>query len=77
MTFKVTGTLVILLPMFISCATNEQETADLRFQQQLDSIASVSIDSAYKIIHAQCDTNMKYRLPVLVDSIVKADTTRL
>jgi hypothetical protein len=71
MTLKVTVLLVIAMSMF-SCS-NEQPS-DIALQQQLDSIASVSIDSAYKIIHSQCDTNLKYRLPVLVDSMLRADT---
>jgi len=72
MTFKVTGCAVIVLSILIGCSGKEQ-LAELRFQQQLDSTASVSIDSAYKIIQAECEVKMKYKVPMLVDSILKSN----
>jgi hypothetical protein len=76
MTTKVTGNVVIILLILTGCETSGYKADDLQIQQQLDSIASVSIDSAYREIQKQCDSNVKYKLPVLVDSLLKVDSTK-
>ncbi|WP_207493538.1 hypothetical protein [Aridibaculum aurantiacum] len=60
--------------MFIACNGPTEQVDDIQFQQQLDSAASASIDSAYKVIQAECQEKIQLQLPVLIDSILKADS---
>ncbi|RXK85812.1 hypothetical protein [Filimonas effusa] len=57
----------------------DQEEQLIEFQKQLDNEASARIDSAYAAITRRCDSIQRYRVPLLVDSLLKLpkDTTRL
>lgn len=67
-------TVIIFAISLFSCTRIDKADEKLAFQQKVDSAASKKIDSAYKKIMENCDTAQKYRLPALVDSILKADT---
>lgn len=65
---------IVLINLFCSCKGNtSQENVDddiIFIEQQADSSASAKIDSVYEAIQQQCDTAKKYRLPLLIDSIL-------
>jgi hypothetical protein len=68
-------TVIVFLNLFaIGCSTHAVETAEedqlIEFQKELDATAGARIDSAYKLIRQECDTAHKYRLPLLVDSLL-------
>jgi hypothetical protein len=72
---------VIIFLKLALCSCREQPASRklndrvIEFERAMDSTASVKIDSAYRSIQQLCDTARKYRLPLLVDSILKADST--
>lgn len=75
---KVTVFLVIIFVITLaSCKQIDTKDEELAFQQKADSVASKKIDSAYKKIAQNCDTALKNRLPILINSLLKMDTTRL
>ena len=75
---KVTDFLVIIFVItYTSCQQIDTKDEELAFQQKTDSIASRQIDSAYKKITRDCDTALKYRLPAMVDSLLRFDTATL
>ncbi|WP_153800760.1 hypothetical protein [Foetidibacter luteolus] len=63
---------IVLIKIFPACKqpVNIDEEI-LRYNQRLDSVAGARIDSAYKKIKDDCDTARLYRLPVLIDSLLK------
>ena len=74
------GFVIIFLKIGLSgcnLITTTDETPDKRieFERKMDSIASRKIDSAYKTIQLQCDSTRQYKMPLLVDSLLK-DTTK-
>lgn len=72
---KVTAFVVIVFVITLcACKQILQVEDDLDLQQKADSIASKKIDSAYRQICRQCDSARKYRLPEMVDSLLKNDT---
>ncbi len=73
---KVTDLIVIIFVITLAgCQQIDTTDSDLAFQQKIDSIASKKIDSAYKKIARDCDTLSKNRLPIIIDSLLRADTT--
>jgi hypothetical protein len=66
--------IVFLNLLVAGCTPNAVETTEedqlIEFQKGLDTIAAARIDSAYKLIRQECDTARKYRLPLLVDSLL-------
>lgn len=81
MTRKGIGLIVIVFLKILTTgcglSMNSQQKTDkgVDFERQLDSIASWKIDSSYKQIQRDCDSARKYKLPLLIDSLLK-DTTR-
>lgn len=74
------GIVIIFLKICLSSCNlivTTEETPDkrLEFERKMDSIASSKIDSAYKAIQLQCDSARQYKIPFLVDSLLK-DTTK-
>lgn len=78
MKLKVTLRYVIVLIKITLCACNSPSEEDelIRYNEQVDLISSHRIDSAYKLINAECDTALKYRVPMIIDSLLKADSTK-
>ena len=71
---KVTlAVLILTIVTYTSCKSFDDRN-QISLQQSMDSIASDKIDSAYLQIQQQCDTAFKYRLPVMVDSLLKIDS---
>ena len=67
--------MVLIKLSLVSCqGVPQEEDTILQYNQRMDSIASARIDSAYKQISAACDTAIKYRVPAIVDSLLKADS---
>ncbi len=71
------GTLIVIIFLkLLLCSCREKPAAEkvndrlIEFERMTDSMASVRIDSAYRSIQQLCDTARKYRLPLLVDSIL-------
>lgn len=60
--------------MLAACNQPIETVDEIRFQQQLDSMASVSIDAAYKVVLIECEEKKRRMVPKLIDSILKADT---
>ena len=74
---KVTGIVVIIFVIsLLSCQVADNYDERLAFQQQVDSIASKKIDSAYHAIAIYCDSAAPKKVALLVDSLLKADTLR-
>ncbi len=65
---------IIFVIMTTSCLQTDASNEQLAFQQIIDSIASLKIDSAYDAVSDRCDTLQKYRVPYLADSIATADS---
>ncbi len=76
MTAKVTAKVVIVVIMLTSCNTIEDNAVDVDYQQQLDSLAGGSIDSAYRSIQEECNQKKAARVPHLVDSIIQAESIK-
>lgn len=70
-------TVIIFLNLFLAgCSAKDEETEKedklIEFQKEMDARASSLIDSAYAAITKQCDSARTYRLPLLIDSLLKA-----
>ncbi len=50
---------------------NNMDEQIVSYEQSLDSISSLKIDSLNKKIQSDCDSAIKYRLPLLIDSLLK------
>jgi len=75
---KVTLRYVIVLIKITLCACNTPTEEDelIRYNEQIDAASSRRIDSAYRKINAECDSALKYRVPFIVDSLLKADSLK-
>gem|GEM_PF-5336397 len=78
MQLKVTLRYVIVLikVTLVACNTQDPEEDLIRYNERLDSLASRRIDTAYKDLSRNCDTLIKYRLPQIVDSLLKEDSLK-
>lgn len=67
-------TLAGILLVFNSCnngsAIDEKEMKD----HVRDSLAEIRIDSAFSSINKECDTLMKYKVPELVEALLRKDS---
>jgi len=75
---KVTLRYVIVLIKITLCACNttSEEDALIHYNEQVDLASSRRIDSAYRRINAECDSALKYRVPLIVDSLLKEDSIK-
>ncbi len=78
MKLKVTLRYVIVLIKISLCACNSTAEEDelIRYNEQVDLTSSHRIDSAYKKINAECDSALKYRVPEIVDSLLKIKSVK-
>jgi hypothetical protein len=56
---------------FFGCQAPQNRQPDLAILHYADSLSEARIDSAYAAIKANCDTLMKYKAPVMADSLLK------
>lgn len=72
---KLLTVIVFLNLLLAGCDTpiaeKPEEDQLIEFQKEMDALAGARIDSAYKQIKQECDTAYKYKLPLLVDSLLK------
>ncbi len=73
---KVTLKFAAAVLIFLLNACNHNTVVDEKEKNEhiADSLTEAIIDSAYIAINQECDTLMKYRVPVLADSILKGDS---
>lgn len=57
----------------IGCSQGAGEQDTAQYERELNSRAETRIDSAYAAITAQCDTLVKYKVPLMADSILKTN----
>jgi hypothetical protein len=69
---KVTCFFVIYFLIFTGCQPKQLPDDELYYQQQMDSVASSRIDSAYALFLVNCDSLQKIMVPIVADSIVHA-----
>lgn len=68
--FMVTGMLLMIHSCNIRDDNNGKEMKD----HVRDSLAEIRIDSAYTAINKECDTLMKYKVPELVQALIRKDS---
>lgn len=68
-TIKLTVYCIIFL--FLGCNEPKKEVPELEVLHYSDSTSEARIDSAYAAIHSNCDTLLKYKAPVMADSLLK------
>lgn len=57
--------------LFLGCNEPKKEVPELQNLHYIDSASEARIDSAYAAIRANCDTLLKYKAPVMADSLLK------
>ena len=63
---------VLFLIFFTACTANtDRDKQQQLIDHEIDSTTEASIDSAYKKIKQDCDTAIKYTVPVFADSVFK------
>lgn len=55
----------------LGCNEPKKEVPELQNLHYIDSASEARIDSAYAAIRANCDTLLKYKAPVMADSLLK------
>ena len=64
-------TVYCVFPLILGCNSSPGKTPEPPDTHYSDSISEWRIDSAYTAIKRRCDTFIRYRVPVLVDSLKK------
>jgi hypothetical protein len=60
-----------VIVLFCGCTGGTTQNTVLEIQHFKDSVSEARIDSAYLTIKSNCDTLMIYRVPKMVDSLLK------
>lgn len=73
---KVTIKLAVycIIFLFLGCTEPKKEVPELEVLHYADSTSEARIDSAYAAIGSNCDTLLKYKAPVMADSLQKDST---
>jgi len=61
--------------LILGCNEPKKEVPELQTLHYMDSASEARIDSAYTAIRANCDTLLKYKAPVMADSLLKDSTS--
>lgn len=61
--------------LFLGCNEPKKEVPELEVLHYTDSTSEARIDSAYAAIRSNCDTLLKYKAPVMADSLQKDSTS--
>ncbi len=61
--------------LFLGCNEPKKEVPELEILHYTDSTSEMRIDSAYTAIRSNCDTLLKYKAPVMADSLLKDSTS--
>lgn len=74
---KVTIKLAVycIIFLFLGCNETKKEVPELEVLHYADSTSEARIDSAYAAIRSNCDTLLKYKAPVMADSLLKDSTS--
>lgn len=70
---KVTIKLAVycIIFLFLGCNEPKKEVPELEILHNADSTSEARIDSAYAAIRSNCDSLLKYKAPVMADSLLK------
>ena len=77
--FKVTlkFTVLLILIVLASCSGSTGEHTKEDTMRIKDAASEAKIDSAYALITRECDSLMQFKVPLLVDSLLKNDSLKL
>jgi hypothetical protein len=70
-------TLFLLLTALVSCSDSTGKHTKEDTLRTRDAASEKKIDSAYAVITRECDSLLQFKVPVLVDSLLKNDSLKL